>query len=129
MLKKMGLMSIILGVFLLCLGIWMATSYNPIDYWGYSSGTRTLTELFPWFLSILGGIGVLSGIFYLRQNSKPSEKIQAKILEKNGSMVTFELSDGSRKTMPILGKNITLVVGDSGIIECKGNFITGFNKQ
>lgn len=128
MFKKLGLGSIILGIFLLCFGIWMVTSYNSYDYWGYSSGTRTLMELVPWFLSILGAIGIIVGIFYLIQGAKPSKKIPAKVLEKKGNIVIFELNDGSRKTLTILG-NIPLVIGDSGIIEYKGNFITGFNRQ
>lgn len=128
MFKKLGLASIILGGFLSCVGMWMVTSYNPVDYWGSSSGTRTLMELGPWFLLILGAMSILAGIFYLVQGAKPSKKFPAKVLEKNGNMVVLELTGGTRKTMPIMG-NVPMVVGDSGIIECKGNFIVGFNKQ
>lgn len=126
--KKRGIATIILGTIMMSFGIWMLQSSSPFDYWGHSSGMRTSMEFAPWFFIMLGAFGILAGIFYLIQGSKPLIKKQAKIIEKNGNQITMEFyDDGSRKTLIPLG-NIALVVGDVGIVGIKGKFIVEFTK-
>ncbi len=125
--KKNGVISLIAGVFLFVLGFWMLDSSGPFSYWGYSSGTRTIMEFAPWFFLMLGTFGIIGGIFYFIQDSKPVVEKQVKIIEKNGLSIVAELVNGTRETL-ILNKNVTLVVGDTGMVECKGNFIIKFRK-
>lgn len=127
MLKKIGIVSIILGFALSCFGFWMVESSGPFDYWGYSSGTRTLIELAPWLFAILGGLGILAGIFYLVQGFKPIIRKNAKVIEKNGAVVTFEFDDGSRKNLTLM--KISVIVGEEGTIGYQGNFAVEFKKR
>lgn len=127
MLKKFGFGSIIAGIFLLVFGIWMLNSSGPFSYLGYSSGMRTIMEFAPWIFTILGALGIIGGIFYITQEMKPMSKRKGKVIEKNGNAVVFEFEDGSRKSLTILGK-IALVVGDTGMVGYKGNFVVEFNK-
>jgi len=128
MLKKMGLGSVVLGIALMIIGIWLADSSSPFDYWEYSSGTRTVMEFFPWFLSALGAFGLIGGIFYLIQSMKPLVKQQAKIIEKNATQVTLEYQNGSREKLTLIG-NTAIVPGDVGIVGIQGKFIVEFKKQ
>lgn len=125
MLKKFGLGSIITGAFILIIGIWMLGS--GADFFGYSSGMRSFLEFAPFLFMILGGLGILAGIFYLSVGMKPTSKCHAKVVEKNGTVVTVEFEDGTRKVMSVLGK-VSLIVGDEGTIGYKGNIITEFTK-
>ena len=96
-------------------------------YWGYSSGIRTIMEFAPWFFLILGAFGIIGGIFYFIQDMKPIVEKQVKIIEKNGLSVVAELENGTRETL-ILNNNVTVVIGDIGVVECKGGFIIKFRK-
>lgn len=60
-------------------------------------------------------------------DSKPVVEKQVKIIEKNGLSVVAELENGTRETL-ILNNSVALVVGDSGIVECKGSIIIKFKK-
>ena len=125
--KKNGVISIVAGIFLFVLGFWMVDSSGPFSYWGYSSGMRTIMEFAPWFFLILGAFGIIGGIFYFIQDSKPIVEKQVKIIEKNGLSVVAELENGTRETL-ILNNNVAVVIGDIGIVECKGGFIIKFRK-
>ena len=126
--KKNGLISIIAGIILFVFGFWMLDSSGPFSYWEYSSGTRTIMEFAPWFFLILGGFGILGGILYFIQDAKPITEKQVKIIEKNGLSVVAELENGTRENL-ILNNDVALVVGDEGIIECKGSIIMNFRKS
>lgn len=125
--KKNGVISIVAGIFLFVLGFWMVDSSGPFSYLGYSSGMRTIMEFAPWFFLILGTFGIIGGIFYFIQDMKPIVEKQVKIIEKNGLSVVAELENGTRENL-ILNNNVALVVGDVGIVECKGGFIIEFRK-
>ena len=125
--KKNGVISIVAGIFLFVLGFWMVDSSGPFSYLGYSSGMRTIMEFAPWFFLILGAFGIIGGIFYFIQDMKPIVKKQVKIIEKNGLSVVAELENGRRETL-ILNNNVAVVIGDIGIVECKGKFIIKFSK-
>lgn len=79
------------------------------------------------FFLILGSLGIIGIIFDFIQDSKPIIEKQVKIIEKNGLSVVAELENGTRETL-ILDNNVALVVGDEGIVECKGMFIINFKK-
>lgn len=125
--KKNGVISLVAGIVLFVFGFWMLDSSGPFSYWGYSSGTRTIMEFAPWFFLMLGAFGVIGGILYFIQDSKPVVEKQVKIIEKNGLSVVAELENGTRETL-ILNNSVALVVGDSGIVECKGSIIIKFKK-
>lgn len=125
--KKMVFISIALGVFLFSRGIWTIESYNPLKYWRYSSHMRTLIEIEPWFMSMLGALGVIVGIFYLVVDARPMKNDSSRVIEKNGTSVVLEFDNGSRKNLKVLGK-VYLAVGDKGIAEYKGNLLLGFRK-
>lgn len=125
MFKKRGFASIGLGVFLFIVGFVMLDSSD--NYLRYSSGMRTIMELAPWFFMILGSLGIIFGIFYIVQGTKPLIKSRGRVIEKNGPNVTLEFEDGSRKTLTVLG-NLSLVVGDMGTAGSKGNFLVEFTK-
>lgn len=105
----------------------MIESYNPLKYWRYSSHMRTLIEIEPWFMSMLGALGVIVGIFYLVVDARPMKNDSSRVIEKNGTSVVLEFDNGSRKNLKVLGK-VYLAVGDKGIAEYKGNLLLGFRK-
>ena len=125
--KKNGVISLVAGVVLFVFGVLMLDSSGPFSYWGYSSGTRTIMEFAPWFFLILGTFAIMGSIFYFIQDMKPFVKKQVKIIEKNGLSVVAELENGRRETL-ILNNNVAVVIGDIGIVECKGKFIIKFSK-
>lgn len=126
--KKNGVISLVAGVVLFVFGVLMLDSSGPFSYWGYSSGTRTIMEFAPWFFLMLGAFGVIGGVFYFIQDSKPVVEKQVKIIEKNGLSVVAELENKTRETLT-LTNGITLVIGDVGLVKCKGNFIIEFSKS
>lgn len=125
--KKNGVISIVAGIVLFVFGFWMVDSSGPFSYWGYSSGMRTIMEFAPWFFLILGALGIIGGIFYFIQDMKPIVEKQVKIIEKNGLSVVAELENGTRETL-ILNNNVSVVIGDIGIVGCKGRYIIKFRK-
>ena len=127
MLKKFSGGSIVTGVIVTVVGIWLVDASEGLWKYKYSSGMRTMLEFFQWLSLMLGVFGIIAGIFYIIQDMKPVTKVSGKLIEKNGNAVVFELEDGSRKRLTLIG-NISLVVGDYGIIEYKGSFVTKFNK-
>ena len=127
MLKKLGIASVVVGLALSCFGIWMVESSSPFDYWGHSSGMRSVMEFAPWFMVMLGVLGILAGIFYLVQGFKPIIRKNAKVIEKNGAVVTFEFEDGSRKNLTLMKTSV--IVGDEGTIGYQGNFAVEFTKR
>ncbi len=124
--KKRGLTSIAAGIVLCIVGIFML-GVPSSNYWGYSSSTRTIMEIAPFFFIVIGALGALVGVFDFIQAGKPLTKVQAKVIEKNGNTITLELADGTRKTLTAIG--VTLVVGDEGIVGYKGLYIVEFNRN
>ncbi len=125
--KKNGLFVLVAGIISLVFGFCMLDSSGQSSYWGYSSGMRTIMEFGPWFFLILGSFGIIVAVFYFIQDSKPIVEKQVKIIEKNGLSVIAELENGTRENL-VLNNNVSLVVGDTGIVECKGSFIIKFKK-
>ncbi len=125
--KKNGVISLIAGIFLFVFGFWMLDSSGPFSYWDYSSGMRTIMEFAPWFFLIIGAFGIIGAIFYFIQDSKPIIEKHVKIIEKNGLSVVAELENGTRETL-ILNNDVTVVVGDVGVVACKGSIIMNFSK-
>ncbi len=128
MLKKFGTISLIAGITCLFMGIWAIDSSGPFSYIGYSSGTRTIMEIAPFFFIGLGCLGLLGGIVYLYQDAKPLKINQGKIIEKNGNLITVEFKDGTRKVLTLIG-SLVLTIGDKGLVSSKGNFIVDFKKK
>ena len=84
-------------------------------------------EFAPWFMVMLGVLGILAGIFYLVQGFKPIIRKNANVIEKNGAVVTFEFEDGSRKNLTLMKTSV--IVGDEGTIGYQGNFAVEFTKR
>ena len=106
----------------------MLDSSGPFSFLGYSSGMRTIMEFAPFFFLMLGAFSLIAGVVYFVQGAKPVVTKRVRIIEKNGISVVVELENGTRETL-VLNNGVAMVVGDVGIVECKGNFIMKFQKM
>lgn len=61
-------------------------------------------------------------------NNKPAEKKTAKILEVHKCEVMVEFNDNTRKKLTNIAK-ISVITGDTGTVEFKGNLLVAFTKN
>ena len=133
-LKKLGMASIVVGVVVLVIGIFfMSMDTNP--YMFRSSGMNDIASMFPIFMGVFGGMGIILGIAVLvlqkSIDSKPLERKRGKIIEKTQgnpfNNIIVEFDDGTRENLLAMG-SVIISVGDTGVIGKKGKYITEFTK-
>ena len=98
-----------------------------------------LVEYFPMIFAILIGLCITMClvVFFLKKkdNSKPLEKVRAKILEKpiqqgNIEWYVIECEDGRRlKLRSFQGNHLIITVGDVGVISYRGKTIQSFQRE
>lgn len=124
-LKNKAILFIIGGIFCFYMSSYMLSGEYTSQF--YSSGGRTLEEFLPYLLSTGGAVLLGLGIYFLIMNSKESKKFRIRVLSVNKGTVVVEFEDGKRKNLMNYA-NLLIVAGEIGVVEVKGNIITGFSK-